>query len=398
MRRILAAALAVALMSCSPDRVTHPKHQLVDAKSHRYIVVFRDTVSDVRGLANRLAGEYGSAPDFTYEHALRGFAARFPVEALEVLSRNAAVAYVEPDQVYRTTAQVLPWGIDRVDADLSSTQAGNGSGAVSNVNIYILDTGVRAAVLWPPPGYRVFPPDLTGGSHVNFVGDGRDWDCNGHGAHVAGIAAARDNTREVVGVAPGAPVTEVRVIQCNGEGATSTIIAGIDWVTGHRVLPAVANMSLGGPPSEAMDDAITMSVASGVVYVVSAGNNAGDACDRSPARVGTRGTDPNGILTVAATDDGNEEAGFSNFGPCVEIWAPGVNILSLVPKATGGTTVMSGTSMAAPHVAGGAALFLSQNWTAGPSQVETALKSATVSTGTLSKDGRAITLLNVSTF
>jgi subtilisin family serine protease len=164
------------------------------------------------------------------------------------------------------------------------------------------------------------------------------------------------------------------------------VIAGVDWVTRNARKPAVANMSLGGGASQAVDDAIRGSVAAGVFYAVAAGNNAANACNYSPARTGA-GIN-NGILTVAATDSSDNEASWSNFGICVDLWAPGVSILST--RRGGGTTTMSGTSMASPHAVGGAALYQSRNTTAGPTAVENALKSAAGSPATSSKDGRAV--------
>jgi subtilisin family serine protease len=337
---------------------------------------------DVLGAVRALESAHGFRADQLYSAALRGFSARLTADQIRELEDNPDVAYVEPDVVMTIQAQTLPWGINRVDADISSTRAGDGTGAVSNVNIYIIDTGIGAH------------QDLNRVRHVNFAGDGLNSDCNGHGTHVAGTAAARDNTVDVVGVAPGAPLTGVKVLGCSGSGLTSNIIKGIDWVTANAVRPAVANMSLGGGASTALDDAVRNSVASGVFYAVAAGNSSANACNSSPARAGA-GTS-NGIATVAATDIGNNEASFSNFGPCVDIWAPGVNILST--RLGGGTTTLSGTSMASPHVAGAAALLLSSNPGASPAAVESTLKSQAVNFGTFSKDGRSIRIVNVRNF
>jgi len=290
-------------------------------------------------------------------------------------------------------SQVLPWGIDRVDADVSSTRAGDGQGAVSNIHVYIIDTGVDTR-----------HPDLNVVDHVNFAG-GPNRDCHGHGTHVAGIAAASDNTMDVVGVAPGAPITGVKVLDCKGSGLTSDVIKGVDWVTANAVKPAVANMSLGGGAAQALDDAVIRSADSGVFYSIAAGNFGSDACYYSPSRAGVH----DGVVTVAATDSTDTEAGWSNYGSCVDLWAPGVNILSTWPG--GGTTTLSGTSMAAPHVGGSGALYLSSVPAATPADVEAALKlsaitpsSSTVqgkgssTTPKTSKDGRAIQLVNVRNY
>jgi subtilisin family serine protease len=279
-------------------------------------------------------------------------------------------------------AQVLPWGIDAVDADVSPTAlAGNGSGSIGNVNVYIIDTGVDK-------GHA----DLNVVGHVNFAG-GQNGDCHGHGTHVAGTVAAKDNTIDVVGVAPGARITGVKVLGCSGSGSTSGVIKGVDWVTANHVGRSVANMSLGGGASTALDNAVRTSAASGVLYSLAAGNDGANACNSSPARAGA-GTD-NGIVTTAAIDSADNEASWSNYGSCVDLWAPGVSVLST--RLRGGTITYSGTSMAAPHVGGGGALYLATH-AATPSDVETALKANAASTLKTSKDGRPIKRLNVATF
>ena len=250
---------------------------------------------------------------------------------------------------------------------------GTARARVANVNVYVIDTGVDAT-----------HPDLNVVGHVAFAG-GPNRDCHGHGTHVAGTIAARDNANDVVGVAPGAPITGVKVLGCNGSGSNSGVIAGIDWVTANAIKPAVANMSLGGGASQAIDDAVRRSAASGVFYALAAGNEATNACTR-PRRAGAGSN--NGIMTVAATDSADREASFSNFGTCVDVWAPGVSVLST--RKGGGTTTMSGTSMASPHGAGGGALYLATHTGSSPSAVEGALKSAAQATGTTSKDGRSI--------
>lgn len=352
-----------------------------EAKS--YIVVLEDSVSDPGEVSDQHRGRYDAQLRHVYRHAIKGYAATIPNERVDDVRRDSRVDYVERDQTAHAIGQTLPWGIDRVDADLSSTVAGNGSGAVSSVNSYVIDSGIAKHT------------DLNVVGHVNFAG-GKNTDCNGHGTHVAGSVAARDNTSDVVGVAPGAPLTGVKVLGCNGSGSYSGVIKGVDWVTANAVRPAVANMSLGGPPSQALDDAVVRSASSGVFYALAAGNDGADACNSSPARTGAGTT--NGIATVAATDSLDREASWSNWGNCVDIWAPGVNILST--RGGGGTTTMSGTSMASPHAAGGAALWLSNplNSSAAPNSVETALTGSATATGTLSKDGSAITRLNVEGF
>lgn len=253
--------------------------------------------------------------------------------------------------------------------------AGNGSGAVTNVNAYIIDTGIDTA-----------HTDLSVVNHVNFAG-GPNKDCHGHGTHVAGTVAATDNTSDVVGVAPGAPLTGVKVLGCGGSGTTSGVIKGVDWVTANAITPAIANMSLGGGVSDSLDAAVKNSADSGVFYSIAAGNSGADACNYSPARAGTY----NGVMTTAATDQNDQDPNWSNFGPCVDIWAPGVSILST--KKGGGTTTMSGTSMAAPHVGGTGALYLSSHTGASAATVESKLKADAVTTDTTSNDGQPITLV-----
>jgi subtilisin family serine protease len=353
----------------------------------RYIVVLEDEVDHPSQVASGIEQRQEDLEvGFVYTNTMEGFSATIPDEDLAAVRANPQVDYVEPDRRMHAVYQTLPWGINRIDADISSTRAGNGSGAVSGVNAYIIDTGIKTH------------PDLNVVKHVNFHG-GKNTDCDGHGTHVAGTVAARDDASDVVGAAPGAPLTGVKVLGCNGSGWTSNIIKGIDWVTKNAKKPAVANMSLSGRASKALDDAVRRSASRGIFYAVAAGNAGVDACTESPARAGA-GTN-NGIMTVAATDWANREASFSNYGKCVDIWAPGVDIPST--QLGGATTTMSGTSMASPHVAGGAALYLSKNTDLGAPLVsapvvESQLKLDAVATGTSSKDGAAIKLLYVGKY
>ena len=369
---VIAALVAVTSATARTD---------ADRGADRYIVVLKPG-ANARAVANEHAAAHAAVISFVYSHALRGYAATIPNARLAAVQADERVAYVEPDGEMSAVAQTLPWGIDRIEADVSTTMAGDGSGAVANVNVYVIDTGVDAT-----------HPDLNVVRHVAFAG-GPNRDCHGHGTHVAGTVAALDNTSDVVGVAPGAPITGVKVLGCNGSGSNSGVIAGIDWVTANAIKPAVANMSLGGGASQAIDDAVRRSAATGVFYALAAGNEGTNSCTRSPARAGA-GT-ANGIMTVAATDNADREASFSNYGTCVDLWAPGVSILST--RKGGGTTTMSGTSMASPHGAGGGALYLSTHTGSSPSAVEGALTSAAQATGTTSKDGRGIVREHVGGF
>ncbi len=341
----------------------------------------------VAGAVQALERQLGFRAENVYSAALQGFSARLTAAQIQALERIPWVSSVEADGVATISNQILPWGIQRIGADISSTKAGDGTGTVNNVNVYIIDTGVERT-----------HPDLNVVNHVNFTGGGQNNDCNGHGTHVAGTVAAKDNTIAVVGVAPGAPITGVKVIgtlnpllggSCGGSGFVSWVIKGVDWVTNNAVLPAIANMSLRAAANDTLDTAVRKSAQKGVFYSVAAGNDSGDACNVSPARAGA-GTN-NGIMTVAATDQADQEPSWSNFGSCVDIWAPGVNILSTY--LNGGTTTLSGTSMSSPHAGGTAALYLSSHIGALPANVEAQLKADGVWTTTFSKDGRPIQIV-----
>jgi aqualysin 1 len=380
----LLASVAIGVVLGCGVAITQAQASRVDS-TDAYIVVLKDRVPNPEEAAQTVARSHGFGVGLIYSNALKGFSAHIPDRRLEEVRSDRRVAYVESDQTVYAEVQTLPWGIGRVGADLSSTKAGDGTGTITNVHAYIIDSGIDKT-----------HPDLNVAKHVNFTGDGNNTDCDGHGTHVAGTVAAKDNSRAVVGVAPGIPLTGVKVLGCSGRGALSGVIKGVDWVTTNARKPAIANMSLGagGGTSQALDDAIRTSAKSGVFYSVVAGNKGEDACLHSPARAGA-GID-NGIVTVAATDEANQETSFSNYGSCVDIWAPGVRIIST--KLGGGAATMGGTSMAAPHVGGGGALYLSSHTRARSSTVESALTSSALRPGTKSKDGRAIILENVKKF
>nr|BFE70908.1 hypothetical protein GCM10020092_042090 [Actinoplanes digitatis] len=224
------------------------------------------------------------------------------------------------------------------------------------MSVYVLDSGIRI-------GHRDFGGRARYG--WDFIGgDAKADDCNGHGTHVAGTVGGAQ-----YGVAKRVRLVAVRVLDCKGKGSYAKMVAGIDWIIAHAAGPAVVNMSIDGPPSRALDDAVKRAVAAGITFVVAAGNESRDACDFSPAR------EPS-ALTVAATDRGDRRAGFSNYGRCVDLFAPGLAITSDWKSSDKAHQVMSGTSMAAPHVAGAAALLLAAHRTWKPSSVRVALLRA----------------------
>lgn len=329
----------------------------------------------------------------------KGMSVRMSSAQLESLRRDPSVDLIEEEQIYSvdsrhrsgggggggggngggkktsTSSQVIPWGISKTLATESYTLAGNGSGQITGVSTYVIDTGVDMK-----------NADLNRPAHVNFMGDRKNTDCHGHGTHVAGTMAAYDNSADVVGMAPGAAVYGVKVLDCNGSGTTTSVIQGVDWVAANAIHPAVANMSLGGGASQLLDDAVRAAASRGIVFAIAAGNSAASACNASPARIGGAGTP--GVLVAAATDTGDQEASFSNYGRCVDIWAPGVAVPSL--KLGGGVISLSGTSMASPHVGGAAALYWARNPSATHGTVASHLQQMAQPTGTNSKDGRAI--------
>jgi len=374
--RTVAVIVATIALLVSGSLTVNSKPESVES----YIVVLNDSTASPAQAAEEHSSRCRARPGHVYKHALKGYAAEIPSDEVDCVASDSRVSYMERDQFVTAAVQTLPWGIQHIGADGSSTIAGNGSGAVSNVHIYVIDTGI----------YK--HGDLNRKQHKSFVLLEPNSDCHGHGTHVSGTSSARDNTTAVVGVAPGAPLHGVKVLGCTGFGLNSNVIKGVDWVTGNAIKPAVANMSLSGGISQALDNAVKRSVDSGVFYAVAAGNEGADACGSSPARMGTYP----GVMAVAAIDSSDAEASFSNYGSCVDVWAPGVGILST--RRNGGMTTMSGTSMASPHVAGTAALYLSSNIGASPAAVESALAAKAVPMGTLSKDGRPITMVYAGDF
>ena len=353
---MLAVVTCVAFSgTAAAQQVLTPERAIPD----QYIVVFDDaqaTRTQVAAEAQALARQHGGRILHTYQGGLRGFAASMSATAAAAIARSPRVRYVEQDSVMTIVASQpnATWGLDRIDQrnlPLNSTYTYDTSAV--NVDVYIIDTGIRAT-------HVEFGGRVTTGYTAITDGNGLN-DCNGHGTHVAATVGG-----SIYGVAKSVELHPVRVLGCNGSGSTSGVIAGIDWVEENHSSPAVANMSLGGGASTALDDAVRSAIASGVTFAIAAGNNNANACDSSPARVAQ-------ALTVGSTTNTDARSSFSNFGVCVDLFAPGSSITSAWNTSNTATNTISGTSMATPHVAGVAALYLAVNPLASPSAVHTAV-------------------------
>ncbi|MFE9053871.1 S8 family peptidase [Streptomyces mutabilis] len=358
--------LGLGLCATPPAAATSgPQNTIVGAESpgsvqNSYIVVLKDSAfaaSSARG--KTLASAHGAEVTSTYRHALNGFAAKMSESQALAMAAEPAVARVVQDTVFKAEGtQPAPssWGLDRIDhpdrpVDGTYTYPDR---AGAGVTVYVIDTGVRLS-----------HQDFAGRASCGYDHFGGTCDDGfGHGTHVAAIAAGRDH-----GVAKTADVVAVKVLDDSGSGTASSVLAGVDWVTAHASGPAVANMSISGPASDLVDDAVRRSVAKGVTYTVAAGNNNGDASGRSPARM-------NEVITVGASTGTDARARFSNYGPTVDLYAPGFYITSAGNTDDTAAVVDSGTSMAAPHAAGAAALHLADHPTVTPASVEDALTGA----------------------
>ncbi|MEV0608988.1 S8 family peptidase [Polymorphospora rubra] len=360
---LLAGAVA-ATVTGSPAAAAPPTAEILgaasaDAISGSYIVVLKDGQRvDATGAA-RLTARYGGSVDRVYGRTVNGYAATLDERSARRLAADAAVAYVEQNQRVRSTAtQTNPpsWGLDRIDQRNLPLNNSFTYGPSTGVRIYVADTGIR-----------ITHQDFGGRASYGYDavdGDLVASDGNGHGTFVAGVAAGTS-----YGVAKNAQIVAVRVLDNNGSGTTAGVIAGVDWITANAVRPAVANLSLGGGASTALDNAVRRSINAGITYAIAAGNSGVPAANTSPARVTQ-------ALTVGATNRTDTRPTWSNYGTALDLFAPGVDITSVWRTSDTATYTGSGTSFAAPYVAGAAAIYLSGNPTAAPATVNSAVVSA----------------------
>jgi subtilisin family serine protease len=365
MKSKLPFVLALALAACSDAELTTPSGDVAAPQFSQTVIPGRFIVTLREGAEPAaVAREHGVAPAFVYRTVLNGFAGAMSDAARQGLLRDARVVRVEPDGIAttQTTQSNATWGLDRIDQralPLSGTYTYNNTG--TGVTAYIIDTGIRLT-------HTEFGGRAVSG--YDAVDGGTADDCNGHGTHVAGTVGGT-----TYGAAKNVNLVAVRVLDCGGSGSWSGVIAGMDWVAANHVKPAVANMSLGGGGNTSVDDATRRLIASGVTTAVAAGNGnmvgiAQDACKYSPARVAE-------AITIGSTTKTDAKSSWSNYGNCVDFFAPGSSITSAWYQSDTQTNTISGTSMATPHVAGVAALYLQSNPGAPPQTVRDALYANT---------------------
>ena len=342
----------------TPEEAKQGPNARADARAHAAVKAATERkAQQARGKGMKIGHTYT---------AMGGFSANLTPAQVEELRADPDVAFIQEDGIVSINASQsgATWGLDRVDQrslPLNSTYTYDATG--QGVRSYIIDTGILTS-----------HSEFSGRTATGYsaISDGRGTtDCNGHGTHVAGTVGG---TR--YGVAKETTLIPVRVLGCDGSGSNSGVIAGMDWVANNATGPSVANMSLGGGASTATDAAVDRMVARGVTVVVAAGNESQNACNASPARASA-------AITVGSTTSSDAQSSFSNWGSCVDIYAPGSSITSAWHTSTSATNTISGTSMASPHVAGAAALYLEQNPSASPTQVAGAIDSA-ATTGALS--------------
>lgn len=360
---IAMVAAATALPAGAHGAPAQPSAPLrtasADVIEGSYIVVYKQgTASAAKSRVEARARSRGGQIGHRYGSALQGFSAKLTATALDEVRRDSTIAYVETDSMVYPDA-TASWGVDRINQrnrPLDGVYGANQNG--TGVHVYVIDSGVRTT-------HTDFGGRAT--LDANFVGDGRSDDCNsiGHGTHVSGTVGGA-----TFGVARNTRIHGVRVFPCAGGTPTATVIAAVNWVNANAQRPAVVNMSLGGPASTAMDDAVNAAINNGITVVVAAGNEGQNACNVSPARV------PRAITVANSTINDARYSGAdvpSNFGACVDLFAPGTDIISAINTNDTGTRSLRGTSMASPHVAGVAALYLTRHSTASPQQVRDAI-------------------------
>jgi subtilisin family serine protease len=369
--------LAAGLVSALPATAAAPEGRVqyagaANAVADSYIVTLKPGAARAASAEGRaIAKEYGATIERTYKKALNGYAVEASATEAKRLAADPAVASVVQNRVFHvdgTQTNPPSWGLDRIDQrnlprDSSYTYPDS---AGQGVTAYIIDTGVR-----------ITHSDFGGRASYGYDAidnDNTAQDGHGHGTHVAGTVAGNS-----YGVAKKAKIVGVRVLNNSGQGTTDQVVAGIDWVTRNAVKPAVANMSLGGGVDTVLDQAVRNAIASGVTFAVAAGNESDNATNHSPARVSE-------AITVGATTSSDARASYSNYGSVLDLFAPGSSITSAWNSSDSATNTISGTSMATPHVAGAAVLYLADHPTATPAQVASALTSATT-TGVVTSPG-----------
>jgi serine protease len=386
-RNFIYIGLLALLVSCAEDNESSKSDTSNEAK--QYIVVFKSSPNQLKAQSLNKALEVESQLKTLSESAnvveIKSFSGviqagvyRLNSDQLKNIKLHPSVAYVEPDNIVSINAvqSNATWGLDRIDQSSPTlNKSYNYANTASNVHAYVIDTGIL-----------ITHQDFEGRAVHGYDAVDNDLnatDCNGHGTHVAGTIGG-----SLYGVAKKVKLVGVRVLNCSGSGRNSDVIEGIEWVTANHVKPAVANMSLGGPASQAIDDAVRASVKAGITFVVAGGNENSNACNKSPARVTE-------AITVGSIAKSDKRSDFSNWGTCLDVFAPGSDITSAWHTSDSATNTISGTSMASPHVAGVVALLLSASPLLSPAEVNAAIvNNALVGKVSDTKTGSPNKLLN----